>query len=414
MNNDTTATMVSTHGSVIVTKGNFDDIVNQGSITAHDDAIVSTGRKTEITNNLDLVSTHGAGIVSKGATATLTNTGTMTTRLDGISSTGDATIITNSGNIKSTRAEAIHSTGDKAVIENSGTLDAGTTGLYSTGDDVIITNYKTISGNSYGVRLMGDDAILTTKLLIEGDTGIHVAGDGAVITIQNEVNGLGAKTAAIRITSTGETAVTIRNGSVHAESGVVLLAGDGEESILNTGALNGDVKLGGGNDWFSAMSGVVTGAVYGGKGDDVFVVGIAVDIREKAGEGIDTVRSKYTWTLAANIENLELTGKGNMEAHGNSGNNILTGNQGDNHLAGGKGSDTFVFVGSFGLDIIDDFTDGRDRINFSDYSGVSRYSDIASHMAQSGGNVVIRFDAHHQVTIENAHKSDFSASDFLV
>ena len=47
-------------------------------------------------------------------------------------------------------------------------------------------------------------------------------------------------------------------------------------------------------------------------------------------------------TSCANVENLTLTGSGNINGTGNSGNNILIGNSGANTLDGGTGADTMI------------------------------------------------------------------------
>ena len=65
-------------------------------------------------------------------------------------------------------------------------------------------------------------------------------------------------------------------------------------------------------------------------------------IFENAGEGIDTVESAVTYSIAnlANVENITLTGAAAINATGNSTANVLTGNSGDNVMTGGGGIDT--------------------------------------------------------------------------
>jgi Ca2+-binding RTX toxin-like protein len=65
-------------------------------------------------------------------------------------------------------------------------------------------------------------------------------------------------------------------------------------------------------------------------------------IIENAAEGIDLVQSSVSLTLAANIENITLTGSSAINATGNALDNVLTGNSGINIMAGGAGNDTYV------------------------------------------------------------------------
>ena len=54
----------------------------------------------------------------------------------------------------------------------------------------------------------------------------------------------------------------------------------------------------------------------------------------------DTLSASTTTTLAANVENLTLTGSSVINGTGNTGNNVLTGNSVNNTLNGGDGNDT--------------------------------------------------------------------------
>jgi hypothetical protein len=55
---------------------------------------------------------------------------------------------------------------------------------------------------------------------------------------------------------------------------------------------------------------------------------------ENSDEGYDTVSSKVTYTLSADVEELILTGTSNINGTGNWDDNVLTGNSGNNTLDG--------------------------------------------------------------------------------
>ncbi len=128
--------------------------------------------------------------------------------------------------------------------------------------------------------------------------------------------------------------------------------------------------------------------LIGGLGDDCYIVNSSNDlIIELNGQGIDTVKSSISLTLAVNVENLTLTGSKNINGTGNdqsniitgnSGNNILTGGYGDTTLMGGAGKDTLI--GGHGantfwfdsvpnaktnVDLIKNFITGYDKLEFS-------------------------------------------------
>lgn len=120
-----------------------------------------------------------------------------------------------------------------------------------------------------------------------------------------------------------------------------------------------------GNDILNGGAGADT---MRGGGNDVFHVDSTSDrIFENAGEGTDTVIAEINWTLAANFENLTLSGTarngiGNAVANvitGNAENNQLDGLAGADILIGGKGNDTYVVdnAGDTVTELADEGTD---------------------------------------------------------
>ncbi len=107
----------------------------------------------------------------------------------------------------------------------------------------------------------------------------------------------------------------------------------------------------------------------GGLGDDTYVVDSVSDlVIEAVGAGVDTVRSSVTYTLVANVENLELTGAVAINGTGNALDNWLTGNAAANILSGGLGNDTYV-VDSLADTIVEAAGEGTDTVRASiDYT----------------------------------------------
>ena len=80
--------------------------------------------------------------------------------------------------------------------------------------------------------------------------------------------------------------------------------GDGNDTLAGNG---GNDTLTGGNDNDSLDGGVGNDSLIGGAGDDIYVVNSAGD-KISDGGGSDSVQSAVTFTLAPELENLQLTG----------------------------------------------------------------------------------------------------------
>ncbi|MFZ3019431.1 MAG: calcium-binding protein [Gallionella sp.] len=83
-----------------------------------------------------------------------------------------------------------------------------------------------------------------------------------------------------------------------------------------------------GNELDNALTGNSNdNTLTGLAGNDTYIVDNLLDTTiEAAGEGIDTVKSDLTWTLADNLDNLTLTGTAAINGTGNVLDNVITGN----------------------------------------------------------------------------------------
>lgn len=128
--------------------------------------------------------------------------------------------------------------------------------------------------------------------------------------------------------------------------------------------------------------------LIGGLGNDVYVIDNVGDVvTENASAGLDSVQSKITHTLEANVENMTLLGIGAINGTGNSlgnaltgnaANNVLSGLDGNDKIIGGDGIDTIIggkgndrMAGGLGNDVFK-FASALDSWAWSDFAGATR------------------------------------------
>lgn len=219
--------------------------------------------------------------------------------------------------------DIVQSSASYALSSNIENLTlTGTSAINGTGNDLS----NTLTGNSAANILAGG----------AGDDVYIVDGSDEVIESANE-------------------------GIDNVQSSATFALGANVENLTLTGtaAINGT-----GNDSDNLLNGNSgVNVLSGGAGNDIYIVAAGDAVIENANEGIDTVNSSVAYTLAANVENLSLTGTSAINGTGNDIGNILTGNDGANVLSGGAGDDTYI-VGS-GDTVIENVNEGIDTVQAS-------------------------------------------------
>ncbi|WP_017720648.1 calcium-binding protein [Kamptonema formosum] len=157
------------------------------------------------------------------------------------------------------------------------------------------------------------------------------------------------------------------------------LYGNAGNDYLDGGEDNDSLIGGEGNDSLYGNGG--SDSLSGGAGDDYYSVDTTLDtVTEDAGAGTDTVYSEVSYTLGANLENLELGWSGAYSGTGNALDNTIRGNNTDNILEGLEGSDTLI--GRGGNDSLDGGA-GDDYLSKNDFDYY--YYSVPGNVTLNGG-----------------------------
>lgn len=234
-------------------------------------------------------------------------------------------------------------------------------------DDILIGN----EGNNYLSGYAGDDILVAGigKDSIRGGLGFDVLSyrnltSAAVIDLANWAGSSAVVADDIRFNANQPNSMDIEgyegtnfNDTLRgAATGDVLLGGAGNDSLsgfAGDDALVGDL----GNDTLDGGTGNDT--LNGGAGNDTYKIDSTADVvTEAENAGTDTAHTTVSWMLAANVENLTVSGTEiEIDATGNGLANVITGNIGNNILDGGLGADSLI--GGLGNDtyLVDSATD---------------------------------------------------------
>ncbi len=224
------------------------------------------------------------------------------------------------------------------------------------GEDLISggDSNDTLNGEGYDDQLNGDAG----NDILRGGTGNDTLNGGA----GTDRAMYDDATAAVTV-NLAQGVATTTNGSwdgtgTDALTGIENVTGSNfNDTITGNGAANA-LAGGAGSDILDGGAGA--DQMAGGLGDDILIVDNAGDVvTEASGEGTDEVRTSLAYTLGANLENLRLTGTGDVSGTGNALDNILRGNEAANALSGLDGADNLY--GNGGNDTLDGGT-GDDRL----------------------------------------------------
>ena len=264
----------------------------------------------------------------------------------------------------------INSAGDHAYESTSGGVDDGGTDLvmssvtYALGnfiENLTLTGTATIngSGNALDNHITGNAgnnnlAGLGGNDTLDGGAGVNYlyggAGNDTYIinsindhALEQTVSGVDDGGTDTVISSISYTLGSFLENLTLTGTGGLVGVGNTLDNTITGNAGNNTLSGLGGNDTLDGQAGADT--MNGGAGNDTYIVDNAGDqaVESVAGVdqgGTDLVMSSVSFTLGAFVENLTLTGSGNVNGTGNSLDNVITGNAGTNVLYGLGGNDT--------------------------------------------------------------------------
>jgi serralysin len=293
--------------------------------------------------------------------------------------------------------------GANMQTRSSDTVYGFNSNVGSTYDFAINTSPQMCIWDAGGTDTLNCSGYSQNQLINLGEGSFSNVGGGTAnvsialnVTIENAIGGTGSDTIF------GNSA----NNSIQGNNGNDLLYGGAGNDEFDW-----DVSFRAGND-----------TMYGGLGDDVYVVDSLLDnIVELSNEGKDSIWSTFSYSLQSisNVENLYLFGTNNIDATGNSLDNILRGNDGNNIIDGAGGIDTVYFTdarSSYTIQYSNGMftargnqgTDTIKNIEFFSFSDVNISS--SSLIASFNPSVTVAMTANIPYTVNSANLSIMGTS----
>lgn len=181
---------------------------------------------------------------------------------------------------------------------------------------------------------------------------------------------------------------------MHGGVGDDTLRGDGGDDFISGGNGYDLIRGGDGND---SLNGDLYGdRLLGERGDDTLNGGEQNDTLE-GGEGNDLLLGSYNHDL--------LKGGPNDD--------ILIGGNGQDTLYGNLGADRFVFADDRSADVVKDWQNGVDVIDFSASAQIEDFADFLAAASQTSNGVLVRMADGTSILFEKSVLAQFDASDFV-
>jgi Ca2+-binding RTX toxin-like protein len=286
----------------------------------------------------------GSFSVYNGATGVI---GSYLNHGDGISTRTDFSLIRNQGEIYGRRGITL-SYSEGSTVDNSGTITGSGTGE----NDAAISHYSANGISTAPAHRINNSGTLFGATRSEANGGGQWA-------IYFHSYGSFDSFARAHVVNTGDIFGNISLGQYDDTIGNAgdiigdVVLGDGDDRVANSGLIGGEVTLGDGADFYSGIgTGVTSGLVLGGVGDDTIVGGDNADLFRGGDDADLLVGRGGNDTMYGEAGNDTLiAGDGDDFLEGGTGDDVVNGNAGADHIYGDVGND--VLVGQDGSDFLD-------------------------------------------------------------